>query len=85
MMSSFFWTHPVLKYFEWFLSRRENEMKSEITWVELLEAPLLFVSFSFPKEISWRIQCAPVFGESGCMYTRFPFKRNNTYVTIKRK
>ena len=42
------------------------------TWPVLLDAPLLFVSFSFPKEISWRIQCAPVFGESGCMYTRFP-------------
>lgn len=38
-----------------------------VTWPVLLEAPLLLVSFSFPNEISWRIQCAPVFGESGCM------------------
>lgn len=33
----------------------------------LLDAPLLFVSFSFPNDISCRIQCAPVLGESGCM------------------
>lgn len=38
-----------------------------VTCPVLLEAPLLFVSFSFPNDISWRIQCAPVFGESGCM------------------
>lgn len=42
------------------------------TWVTLLEAPLLFVSFSFPNETSWRIQWAPVLGESGWTYRRFP-------------
>ena len=42
------------------------------TWVTLLEAPLLFVSFSFPNDTSWRIQWAPVLGESGWTYRRFP-------------
>lgn len=42
------------------------------TWVALLEAPLLFVSFSFPNDTSWRIQWAPVLGESGWTYWRFP-------------
>lgn len=37
-----------------------------LTCPTLLDAPLLLVSFSFPKETSWRIQCAPVLGESGC-------------------
>lgn len=38
----------------------------------LLLAPLLLVSFSLPKEISCRIQCAPVLGDSGCTYTLLP-------------
>lgn len=45
----------------------------------LFDAPLLFVSFSFPKEISWRIQWAPVLGESGCMYTRFPEQNDKSH------
>lgn len=36
-----------------------------------LEPPLLLVNLSFPNEISWRIQCAPVFGESECICVLF--------------
>lgn len=53
-----------------------------ITWVILFDAPLLLVSFSFPKEISCRIQWAPVLGESGCMYVRFPARRMAFPVSI---
>lgn len=35
------------------------------TWVLLLFAPLLLVSFNFPKEISCLIQWEPVLGDSG--------------------
>lgn len=45
---------------------------SPFTCALLLLAPLLFVSFSFPKEISCRIQCAPVLGDSGWTYTLLP-------------
>lgn len=44
----------------------EGGVWGALTCPTLLDAPLLLVSFSFPKETSWRIQCAPVLGESGC-------------------
>lgn len=53
-------------------SARRGGVARSLTWVTLFEAPLLFVSFSFPNETSWRIQWAPVLGESGWTYRRFP-------------
>lgn len=52
-----------------------DQVEEAVTWVTLLDAPLLLVSLSFPNETSWRIQWAPVLGESGWTYSRLPARQ----------